>query len=198
MAGRASRPAVCRPCFADRADHAGDRHDAGRQDHQLDAEDGDVDVPFFRDQRHRRLERLVAVVVIGRAAIDRHREHRHEEGGVDDRAHDGDQIEPLERKRPGPPDQRQRQQAEADIAANLPDHMEARMRRPFRIGGVGLVEVGDHRGEGPAGRHQSEQDAGQQNVIEGDAHDVSPSAAGGLAKSKMARGYRPNAAIFCR
>src|ERR1035437_6041496 len=97
----------------------GHRQYTGGQDHQLDREGGDVGVPFFREQRDRRLERLVAVLVIGRAAVDRHGEQGREEGGVDDRAHERDQIEPLERERAGPPDQREGEQAEADIAGNL-------------------------------------------------------------------------------
>ena len=41
------------------------------------------------------------------------------------------------------------------------------MRRPFRIGRVRLVEVGEHGGDGLADGHQRQQDAGEQNVVEG-------------------------------
>jgi hypothetical protein len=51
------------------------------------------------------------------------------------------------------------------------------MRRPGRIGGVGLVEVGEHGGDAIAGGRQREQHAGQKNVVEGEVHDV-PSVSG--------------------
>ena len=78
---------------------AGHGDDAGEQNQQLNAEDGDVGVPPRRDQWHRRLERLVSVVVIGGAAVDRHGDQGREEGGVNDRSHERDQIEPLHRHR---------------------------------------------------------------------------------------------------
>jgi len=58
--------------------------------------------------------------------------------------------------------------------------MEARLRRPFRIGGMGLVEIGDYCGGGLAGRHQGEQDASDENAVEG--YDVSPWQAANCSK----------------
>jgi hypothetical protein len=67
-----------------------------------------------------------------------------EEGGVDDRTHQRRNIKPFNGKRASPPDQRQSEQLEAGIAR---DHVQTRMPGPLRIGGVGVVEIGDGGGE---------------------------------------------------
>jgi hypothetical protein len=45
--------------------------------------------------------------------------------------------------------------------------VEARVSRPFRIGRVRRVEVGEDGHEGVAGGHQREQDARDEQVVEG-------------------------------
>jgi putative tricarboxylic transport membrane protein len=151
-----TRPAHRRPCCIGADASARQRHNSCRQQDKLDAEDGHIDVPGLRHQWHRRWKRLIAVRVIGFAAVDRHGQSRHEKRGIDDHGHQRDQRQPLDSERARPPDQRQRQQAEADIAVDLPDHMKARMAGPLRVGGVGLVEIGEHRAEGIAGGRQGQ------------------------------------------
>ena len=59
------------------------------------------------DDRDRRLEGLIAVLVVSRAAIDRHRDECCKKRGIDNRPHERHQIEPFHSKRPRPPDQRE-------------------------------------------------------------------------------------------
>lgn len=47
-----------------------DRQQPGREDYELNREGRDVGVPSFCDDRERRLERLVAVFIVGGAPIE--------------------------------------------------------------------------------------------------------------------------------
>src|SRR4029079_7788201 len=45
--------------------------------------------------------------------------------------------------------------------------MKSRMRRPLRIGGMGLVEISDHCKQRPTGGHESKQNPGNKNAVNG-------------------------------
>ena len=101
----------------------------------------------------RRLERLIAVFIVGGAAIDRHGDQCRKKRGINNRPHERYQIEPLDRQRPRPPDQRRRQAAESDITRNLPHDVEPRVWRPSGICCVRLIEIGNYGEDGPTDGH---------------------------------------------
>jgi hypothetical protein len=101
-----------------------------------------------------RLERLIAVFVVCRAAIDWHRDQRGKERCIHNRPHERHEVEPLYRQRAWPPDQREGKQPEAHIAQDLPNDVETRVWCPGGISRVRSVEIGDNGQDAPANSHQ--------------------------------------------